>query len=108
MSRFLNFNSEILGKGYFHGKLYDVGEYPAAILSHLETDKIYGTVLKINNPENTFKILDAYEGIQESLYIKKLVTVFLENQTKTTAFVYIYNQSVSHLKQITSGDYLKP
>ena len=91
-----------------NGKLYDVGEYPAAILSSSNSDKIYGTVLKIKNPENTFKVLDTYEGVEALLYLKKSVTVYLENQIEIKAWVYIYNHSVSHLKQITSGDYLNP
>ena len=108
MSRFLNSHSKYKGKGYFQGKLYEVGPYPAAIESNSKTDKVFGTVVIINNPEHTFKVLDAYEGVTESLYIKKSVTVFLENQFEITAFVYIYNLSVGHLKQITSGDYLNP
>jgi gamma-glutamylcyclotransferase (GGCT)/AIG2-like uncharacterized protein YtfP len=108
MSRFLKSNSEFLVKGYIHGKLYDVGSYPAAISSNLKTDKIYGTVLKILDVENTFKVLDAYEGVDgfHPLYLKKAVSVYLETENPITAWVYVYNHSVSHLKQIPSGDYL--
>tara|TARA_R110002049_G_scaffold3795_6_gene27682 strand:+ start:1879 stop:2262 length:384 start_codon:yes stop_codon:yes gene_type:complete len=110
MSRFLKNQSEFLGKGYIHGKLYDVGAYPAAILSDAKTDKIYGTVLKISDVENTFKVLNTYEGANDlhPLYLKKSVPMYLENGKTLTVWVYVYNHSVSHLKQIQSGDYLNP
>lgn len=110
MSKFLNKHSEFLGTGFINGKLYDVGSYPAAISSNLKTDKIFGTVLKIKNAEQTFKVLDMYEGTTEAnpLYIKKTMSVYLDNQSQVTAWVYIYNRSVNHLKRILSGNYLTP
>lgn len=110
MSRFLKNHSEFLGKGFINGKIYDVGAYPAAILSDLKTDKIYGTVLKITDAEKTFEVLDTYEGLEDSppLYLKKSISVHLENKSCVKAWVYIYNRSVNHLKQISSGDYLNP
>jgi gamma-glutamylcyclotransferase (GGCT)/AIG2-like uncharacterized protein YtfP len=71
MSLFLSKHSQIIDKGYFHGKLYDVGDFPAATLSDLTSDKVYGTILKIWNTEQTFNILDHYEGVSETLYVKK-------------------------------------
>ncbi|ALJ04431.1 hypothetical protein APS56_04440 [Pseudalgibacter alginicilyticus] len=110
ISKFLNEHSEIIGQGYIQGKLYDVGEYPAAILSDFKTDKIYGTALKIINPENVFSVLDTYEGTNETppLYIKKKIMVYLENKYNIQAWVYIFNYPVQHLKRIHSGDYLNP
>jgi gamma-glutamylcyclotransferase (GGCT)/AIG2-like uncharacterized protein YtfP len=110
MSQFLKTHSKVLGKGFINGKLYDVGAYPAAVLSNLKNDKIYGTILKMTDAENTFKVLDAYEGLEDSppLYLRKSVPVHLENQRFINAWVYIYNSSINHLKPIPSGDYLNP
>ncbi len=106
MSQFLSKHSQILGKGYFHGKLYDVGAFPAAILSALKTNKVYGTVVEILNPIHTFKVLDNYEGVHEGLYLRKMTPAFLNNQTKIEVWVYIYNNPTENLRLIPSGNYL--
>lgn len=107
MSKFLSRYSKILGTAYFHGKLYDVGAYPAAISSNSKTDKVYGIIVEILNTEHTFKVLDAYEGVKENLYIRKPVTAFLNNHSNIKTWIYLYSQPTENLNLIPSGDYLK-
>lgn len=110
MSKFLNNNSEFIGKGYFHGKLYEVSWYPGAVLSEDVTEKVYGHLFKILNNKKTFKILDDYEGISETAeysdeYVRVLINTHLETGDQLKSWVYVYNHDISKLKRILSGDY---
>jgi gamma-glutamylcyclotransferase (GGCT)/AIG2-like uncharacterized protein YtfP len=53
-------DSVYYGQGYFHGKLYQVTTYPAAVLSN-GTERVYGEVYRILRPTALFKRLDDYE-----------------------------------------------
>lgn len=112
MSKFLNNNSEFIGSGYFHGKLFEISWYPGAVLSSNPIDKVYGHIFKILNKDKTFQILDDYEGIGETgehtnEYTRTLIDAFIESNEILKTWVYIYNGPTTHLKLITSGNYLK-
>lgn len=112
MAKFLDRNSEFVGKGHFHGRLYEVSWYPGAVLSNNPSEKVFGHVFKILNSEKTFKILDDYEGIGETStypneYKRELITTYLDGGNTLRAWVYVYNHLTEHLKHIISGDYLK-
>jgi gamma-glutamylcyclotransferase (GGCT)/AIG2-like uncharacterized protein YtfP len=66
MSKFLERNSDFIGAGYFYGKLFEVSWYPAAILSNISSEKVFGHIFKIHENEKIFKILDDYEGIGDT------------------------------------------
>lgn len=97
----------------FKGRLYDVGSYPAAILSKNETDQVLGEIYKLKKTDMIFNNLDKYEGFypkrpQDSLFIRKEVTVQpLEHDNKRTAWIYLYNRTVDNLRHIPGGDYLE-
>lgn len=110
MSKFLAKHAEFFGKGYFHGKLFMVSWYPGAILGDNISEKVFGTVFKIDNPPEVFEVLDDYEGISQNysqphLYRRELVATYLDNKTTLKTWVYIYNLPVNDLKQIISGDF---
>jgi gamma-glutamylcyclotransferase (GGCT)/AIG2-like uncharacterized protein YtfP len=105
MSRFLIKHSEFIEKGYFCGKLYKVNNFPGAVLSDNTSDKVYGSVYKITNKDHVFKVLDAYEGVEENLFKRVIINAFL-NPKSISTWVYLYNQPTKHLKLIASGDYL--
>lgn len=108
MSRFLAVRSQFVGKGYFKGKLYRIDWYPGAVLSDLDTDKVYGSIHKVSNNPIVFKILDEYEGVGEYLYKRQLIDVYLDTKTSIKSWVYLYNQPLSNAEQILSGDFLNP
>ena len=112
LSRFLHSGSKIIGKGYFIGELYKISWFPGAILSEKESNKVYGTLIELNDVEGVFKVLDPYEGFKEdepdsSLFIRQQTKVFLENNKVLNAWVYLYNQKIDQATRIVSGDFLK-
>src|ERR1700749_172942 len=80
---YLENNSRFYAEGRIKGKLYDVGEYPGAVLLESE-DYIYGTILQLNDPEKVLSVLDDYEGYGQGqqepyLFIRVLAEVWTEN-----------------------------
>ena len=104
--------SQYYGEGYMLGKLYDVGDYPAAVQSENAHDKVYGEVYNISDNE-VLTQLDHYEECTDDFpqpyeYMRNLVLITLNSQNEMLeAWAYIFNHDVSILRQITSGDYLK-
>ncbi|MBU3821620.1 gamma-glutamylcyclotransferase [Flavobacteriaceae bacterium XHP0103] len=113
MASFLNHHSEFLGRGFFQGQLYMVAHYPGAVLSEKPEDKVHGHVFKLlNNEDEVFKTLDAYEGIDPKsadpdLYRRELVKVHMETLGTINAWVYIYNLPTDNLTLIPSGKFIK-
>ncbi|WP_194768523.1 gamma-glutamylcyclotransferase [Tamlana sp. I1] len=112
MSRFLAAHAQFVAKGTFQGKLYQVSWYPGAVVSANASEKVYGAVFKIDDFENVFKVLDHYEGIghvpsASDLFKRESVQAVLVDGTTIETWVYLYNRDVSHLKWISSGDFLK-
>jgi gamma-glutamylcyclotransferase (GGCT)/AIG2-like uncharacterized protein YtfP len=109
ISRFFSFAGEAKVKG----KLFDLGEYPAAIPVD-ENVFITGELYAIKNPhEFSWAIgqLDDYEGLnaeegETPLYLRKITEVYLADQI-TAAWVYWYNGDVSGRPVVESGDMLE-
>ena len=112
MSRFLSKNSELVGKGHILGILYRISWFPGVVLSDSSSNKVFGTVFKLQNIDNVFSVLDDYEGfdednLKESLFTRVQTSVFLENGDSLISWVYLYNQNIENSQQIISGDFLK-
>lgn len=102
-----------IGQGKLNGLLYDLGEYPGAIIdTKSRKEFVSGEVYELKNPTASFKILDEYEEFfpshpQKSLFIRRECPVTLENGKMITAWVYVYNQKVDKAIQIKNGKYLR-
>ena len=107
MSRFLSEHSEFIGKGHFRGKLYLASWYPGAILSEDKGDKVFGRIYKLKDEERVFKVLDAYEGVEDGLYSREIIDVYVQDHPIYKSWVYLYNLPITDLKRIASGDFLK-
>jgi len=98
-------------KGKIAGKLYDLGEYPGAVLSSKgEGFYVYGDIVFMKTPDVTIGLLDDYEGFgddqeQPNLFVRELVDVETTNG-KIGCLMYLYNLPIEGLKQIISGKYL--
>jgi len=108
ISRFFSFD----GVGKVKGKLFDLGNYPAAVPA--ADAFIVGELYTIKN-ESEFNWaigqLDDYEGVsfepgEIQLFRREQVEVFTENAT-TTAWIFWYNGSVEGKLLIESGDLIQ-
>ncbi|MBE0653303.1 MAG: gamma-glutamylcyclotransferase [Bacteroidales bacterium] len=95
---FLHKNSNFQGNGYFHGKVFNLGEYPGAILSENPDDRVYGKVFRLNDPAGIFSILDDYEGAAEislphNEFIRQRIAVWMESGEVKECWVYLYNHT---------------
>ena len=95
----------------FSGRLYDIGEYPGAILDTEDNGFVYGSIYVMSDPAQTLKILDDYEGFGEDLpqpneFIRNLLAVETKDE-RVNCWVYLYNLPVNGFRQIISGDYWK-
>ncbi len=112
ISRYFNF----FGNAKVKGRLYDLGEYPAATPTH-DDAFISGELYIIKNErEFSWAIgqLDDYEGVvvesgEQRLYRREIADVYI-NDAIVPAWVYWYNGDLSGKPFISSGDimdYLK-
>jgi gamma-glutamylcyclotransferase (GGCT)/AIG2-like uncharacterized protein YtfP len=110
-AQFLRRNNAYIGKGFFYGELYDLGSYPTANYLPHKTSKVIGEIYALNNPLETLKILDAYEGLGNSLeesteYLRMEIPVQSDNKGAIwSCWVYLCNCDTTPLKVIHSGDY---
>ena len=108
---YLKDNSKFYSTGKVKGTLYDIGEYPGAILFPEGGEYIYGNILKIDTPEKVFKVIDDYEGYggEQSWpneFIRILTGIEVEAEV-IDCWIYVYNLPVNGLRYIKGGRYFK-
>jgi gamma-glutamylcyclotransferase (GGCT)/AIG2-like uncharacterized protein YtfP len=105
---------EPLGSAKVKGVLVDLGEYPAAV--PVETGHfIIGELYRLRHEAEyswAFGQLDDYEGVvveadEAQLYRRETTTVFAEDGTEYTAWIYWYNGNVTGYPIIASGDIIE-
>ena len=102
----------LLSEGKIKGKLYDMGEYPAAIPTD-EDVYIVGELYTVNHPEEfgwAIAQLDDYEGLhtehnETPLYRREPTTIYMNGKIEK-AWVYWFNGDVSGKTLVASGDVL--
>lgn len=104
----------LVGRGKAKGRLFDLGEYPAAVPCEEQFEIIGELYQIINEDEFDYAIaqLDDYEGVdasydQTSLYTRAISDVILENGTSARAYIYWYTGDVSGKPVVESGDVLE-
>jgi gamma-glutamylcyclotransferase (GGCT)/AIG2-like uncharacterized protein YtfP len=103
----------LVGPAKVKGKLFDMGEYPAAIPVNEEIF-IQGELYQLNNKDEfawAIRQLDDYEGLfvepgETPLYRREPVSVFI-NEKDTIAWIYWYNQDITGRPVIASGSVLE-
>jgi gamma-glutamylcyclotransferase (GGCT)/AIG2-like uncharacterized protein YtfP len=106
---YLKQNCTFYAEGKFKGRLYDLGEYPGAIVDKTSNNDILGSILELKNSDEVLKRLDDYEGFgehqnQPNLFIRVMVSVEASNKN-IKCWVYLYNLPVDGFRVIESGDY---
>jgi len=111
MARYLKENASALGHGYFYGKMYDTGSYPAVIPFDAQNTRVYGDIYELIKPEEAIKKLDAFEEIglkfrQPYEYKRELVDIHTRDAVHR-CWIYLYNRPITGFYRIESGDFLK-
>jgi gamma-glutamylcyclotransferase (GGCT)/AIG2-like uncharacterized protein YtfP len=100
------------GMATVQGKLYDMGEYPAAIPcteNYFITGELYH-IAQEDEFDRAMEQLDDYEGLLVEpggipLYRREPVNVLFKNTT-VIAWMYWYNRTITNAHRIESGDYV--
>lgn len=100
-----------IGVASVPGRLYDLGDYPGAVLDPDCNTKIIGEVFQLPDDGAALAALDAYEGIDpenpdDSLFVRREAEITLEGGANLNCWIYVYNRQVASATLITSGDYL--
>jgi gamma-glutamylcyclotransferase (GGCT)/AIG2-like uncharacterized protein YtfP len=100
------------GDGFVFGRLYDLGEYPGAVLDETTNDKVFGKVLEVTAGATLLERVDAYEQFDprnpgESLFVRKRATIHRDDGPPLTGWVYEYNRDVNSAIVIRDGRYAK-
>lgn len=101
------------GKGYIRGRLYDLGDYPGAVLSQSPRNKVFGDVFELPADSAVLRQIDQYEEFSPrrpntSLFVRKRVPVKLDSGEQVMCWAYVYNGRIPRTRRILSGDYLAP
>lgn len=100
-----------IGAASVPGRLYDLGDYPGAVLDPNCDAKIIGEVFQLPDDGAVIAALDAYEGIDpqdtgDSMFLRREAEITLEGGAKLQCWIYVYNRRVDSATLIASGDYL--
>ena len=99
-----------VGQASVRGRLYDLGEYPGAILSKNSRSVIRGEVFELPGDKGTLTSLDDYEGFEpnrpgSSLFLRQTRLVTMEDGTRLRCWVYVYNGTMKDAQPVRSGRY---
>jgi gamma-glutamylcyclotransferase (GGCT)/AIG2-like uncharacterized protein YtfP len=84
-----------VGQGFILGRLYDIGEYPGAVLNGDPQDKIFGRIYQLPGDPEVLDRLDKYEGFDpthpaQSAFVRRRTSI---NGPKKTRRVGLRIQS---------------
>ena len=99
-----------VGQASVRGRLYDLGEYPGAVLSEKSRSVIRGEVFELPGDRSTLASLDSYEGFEpnnrsSSLFLRRAWPVTMDDGKKLRCWVYVYNGTMKAAQPLRSGRY---
>jgi gamma-glutamylcyclotransferase (GGCT)/AIG2-like uncharacterized protein YtfP len=108
---YLNQHCEFISAGKIKGGLYDIGEYPGAVIDNSHVSYIYGNIFRMDDPDAILKVIDDYEGIgvlysYPEEYTREQVEVKTSNGI-VNCWMYLYNLPVAAYRPVISGNYLQ-
>ena len=99
-----------VGEGSIRARLYDLGEYPGAVPSLSNADRVRGRIFELPGDRKTLSDLDKYEEFfatdpAKSLFVRRKLAVRTEDGRRLHCWTYLYNHPPAASKVIKSGDY---
>src|SRR3990172_2389914 len=81
MRKFMQRHCRYVHDGEFYGKLFGLGEYPAAVVTGVEDERVVGEIHNMHNPEFLLKFLDVFEGCTDVLPLYKREKMKMRSKT---------------------------
>lgn len=111
-AQILHSSATWLGSATFQGRLFRVGEYPAACDSSDVSDVVFGDVFAIQNAA-VLQIIDEYEECgplfsQPTEYVRVLRRIKRVAGDEVEAWIYLYNWDLRDAVPISSGRFVVP
>lgn len=100
-----------VGRASITGRLYEIDGYPGLICPGRRGELVLGELYRLEQPLTLLAQLDDYEECSPHFpapheYVRKQLTVRLDDGREALAWTYLYNRDVSDRCHIVSGDYL--
>jgi gamma-glutamylcyclotransferase (GGCT)/AIG2-like uncharacterized protein YtfP len=101
---------QFCGEGSVRGVLYDLGEYPGAVVDESANVRVYGAVFRIPEGSGVLEELDHYEGYDptspgSSLFARKRCEISMADGSVVECWIYEYNGNPGDAAIIASGRY---
>lgn len=93
--------ARFVGEARMPGRLYDLGDHPGAVSSHVPGEWVHGEVFLLKRPATTLAALDRYEG---SEYERRIVLVQPASAKQIEAHVYFLKREAAS-GRIRSGEW---
>ncbi len=82
-----------VGDGFVYGRLYDLGEYPGAILDKKTESKIFGRVCQLPPDSSILQKSDDYEEFSPhqsspNLFVRKKTLIVLKDGRRIRGWIY--------------------
>lgn len=99
-------NVRLVGSARIRGELYKLpgASFPGAVPSNQRNQFVYGQLFVLQDPDNALPQLDEFEGIDEGLFRRKLVDVWMDGK-KTKAWTYFYARPLKDATLLTAGTF---
>jgi gamma-glutamylcyclotransferase (GGCT)/AIG2-like uncharacterized protein YtfP len=99
-----------VGSASVAGWLYDLGEYPGAILDPRSESNVLGQVFELPAEPGLLTALDAYEGFDSThpasnLFVRDRCDATMPDGQTISCWVYVYNRDPGDAPLIAGGDY---
>jgi gamma-glutamylcyclotransferase (GGCT)/AIG2-like uncharacterized protein YtfP len=101
-----------VAEGFVRGVLYDLGDFPGAVLNSRSKQRISGKVFRLSDDASVLQQLDEYEEFDpsspnESLFVRTLHSVELTDGRSLLCWIYVYNRKPESSRIVKSGRFQK-
>lgn len=92
------------GRARIRGRLFKISgtTYPGAVPTR-SNDFISGELYELDVPKQALKELDQLEGIDEGLYVRKLVGAWMDKDRRVRAWAYFYAKPLRKSRELADG-----